>query len=96
MKALFNNTVYFSEMISENMPHSVLLIFLFCFFQAMKTYHTYQTESMQAESKLRAMELQKNKLEQQLAGKNISSNRKLKTFTRQTEKVGSSHVVTDM
>ena len=61
----------------------------------MKTYHTYQTESMQAESKLRAMELQKNKLEQQLAGKNISSNRKLKTFTRQTEKVGRSHVVTD-
>lgn len=43
---------------------------------------------MQAESKLRAMESQKNKLEQQLAGKNIATNRKLKTFTRQTEKVG--------
>ena len=27
MKALFNNTVYFSEMISENMPHSASLIF---------------------------------------------------------------------
>nr|XP_011416165.2 SLIT-ROBO Rho GTPase-activating protein 1 isoform X6 [Crassostrea gigas] len=53
---------------------------------AMKTYHTYQAESMQAESKLRAMESQKNKLEQQLAGKNIATNRKLKTFTRQTEK----------
>lgn len=57
------------------------------FFQAMKTYHTYQTESKQAESKLRTVECQKNKLEQQLAGKNISSNKKLKSWIRQTEKV---------
>ncbi|XP_056000092.1 SLIT-ROBO Rho GTPase-activating protein 1-like isoform X8 [Ostrea edulis] len=53
---------------------------------AMKTYHTYQTESKQAESKLRTVECQKNKLEQQLAGKNISSNKKLKSWIRQTEK----------
>ena len=53
----------------------------------MKTYHTYQTESKQAESKLRSVELQKSKLEQQLSGKNVSNNRKMKSFTRQTEKV---------
>lgn len=55
--------------------------------QAMKTYHTYQTESKQSESKLRTVESQKSKLEQQLQGKNVSSNRKLKSFMRQTEKV---------
>lgn len=53
----------------------------------MKTYHTYQTESKQAESKLKTVEDQKSKLEQQLAGKNMANNRKLKTFIRQTEKV---------
>ncbi|KAJ8302227.1 hypothetical protein KUTeg_021214 [Tegillarca granosa] len=53
---------------------------------AMKTYHTYQTESKQSEAKLRTVESQKSKLEQQLQGKNVSSNRKLKSFIRQTEK----------
>ncbi|XP_069141663.1 SLIT-ROBO Rho GTPase-activating protein 1-like isoform X3 [Argopecten irradians] len=53
---------------------------------AMKTYHTYQSESKQAEAKLKAVETQKSKLELQLSGKNVSNNRKLKSFTRQTEK----------
>ena len=53
----------------------------------MKTYHAYQSESKQAESKLRSVESQKNKVEQQLSGKNITSSRKLKGLERQAEKV---------
>jgi hypothetical protein len=53
----------------------------------MKTYHAYQSDSKSAEAKLNAVETQKAKLEQQLAGKNLTSNRKLKAFYRQTEKV---------
>ena len=53
---------------------------------AMKTYHAYQSDSKSAEAKLNAVETQKAKLEQQLAGKNLTSNRKLKAFYRQTEK----------
>ncbi|ESO99728.1 hypothetical protein LOTGIDRAFT_141691, partial [Lottia gigantea] len=52
---------------------------------AMKTYHAYQSESKQAEQKLRNVESQKNKVEQQLTGKNTSS-RKLKGLERQAEK----------
>lgn len=54
----------------------------------MKTYHAYQSDSKSAEAKLKTVETQKAKLEQQLAGKNATSNRKLKSFNRQTEKVG--------
>ena len=43
----------------------------------MKTYHMYQNESKQAEMKLRNVEGQKQKVEQQLSGKNTTS-RKLK------------------
>ncbi|XP_071121830.1 SLIT-ROBO Rho GTPase-activating protein 3-like isoform X3 [Mytilus edulis] len=53
---------------------------------AMKTYHAYQSDSKSAEAKLKTVETQKAKLEQQLAGKNATSNRKLKSFNRQTEK----------
>ena len=53
----------------------------------MKTYHSYQADSKTAESKLKAVEAQKGKLEQQLAGKNLTSNRKLKSFNRNIEKV---------
>ncbi|KAH9512475.1 SLIT-ROBO Rho GTPase-activating protein 3 [Bulinus truncatus] len=52
---------------------------------AMKTYHLYQNESKQAELKLRNVESQKLKVEQQLSGKNTSS-RKLKGLERQFEK----------
>ncbi|XP_048257474.1 SLIT-ROBO Rho GTPase-activating protein 1-like isoform X4 [Haliotis rufescens] len=52
---------------------------------AMKTYHIYQSESKQAESKLRSVESQKMKVEQQLSGKNTTS-RKLKGLERQAEK----------
>ncbi|XP_013083230.2 SLIT-ROBO Rho GTPase-activating protein 1-like isoform X3 [Biomphalaria glabrata] len=52
---------------------------------AMKTYHQYQNESKQAELKLRNVESQKVKVEQQLSGKNTSS-RKLKGLERQFEK----------
>lgn len=62
---------------------SVIVLLL----QAMKTYHAYQSDSKSAEAKLNAVETQKAKLEQQLAGKNLTSNRKLKAFYRQTEKV---------
>jgi len=64
-----------------------MLYNLMTIIQAMKTYHTYQTESKQAEAKLQAAETQKSKLEQQLSDKNVSNNRKLKSFHRQTEKV---------
>lgn len=53
---------------------------------AMKTYHSYQSDSKTAEAKLKAVESQKAKLEQQLTGKNLTNNRKLKSFNRQTEK----------
>ncbi|RUS79935.1 hypothetical protein EGW08_012279, partial [Elysia chlorotica] len=52
---------------------------------AMKTYHMYQNESKQAEMKLRSVEGQKQKVEQQLSGKNTTS-RKLKGLERQVEK----------
>ena len=52
----------------------------------MKTYHIYQNESKQAELKLRNVENQRIKVEQQLSGKNTSS-RKLKGLERQSEKV---------
>ncbi|XP_059167757.1 SLIT-ROBO Rho GTPase-activating protein 1-like isoform X4 [Physella acuta] len=52
---------------------------------AMKTYHLYQNESKQAELKLKNVESQKQKVEQQLSGKN-SSSRKLKGLERQVEK----------
>ncbi|BFZ10566.1 hypothetical protein BsWGS_13608 [Bradybaena similaris] len=52
---------------------------------AMKTYHLYQNESKQAEMKLRNVESQKQKVEQQLSGKNTTS-RKLKGLERQAEK----------
>ena len=53
----------------------------------MKTYHIYQAEAKQAEAKLRNVESQKAKVEQQLSGKNTTS-RKLKGLERQAEKVG--------
>ncbi|CAG5119867.1 unnamed protein product [Candidula unifasciata] len=52
---------------------------------AMKTYHLYQNESKQAELKLRNVESQKQKVEQQLSSKNTTS-RKLKGLERQAEK----------
>ncbi|BFZ08300.1 hypothetical protein BsWGS_11339 [Bradybaena similaris] len=52
---------------------------------AMKTYHIYQNESKQAELKLKNVESQKQKVEQQLSGKNTTS-RKLKGLERQAEK----------
>ncbi|KAK7503696.1 hypothetical protein BaRGS_00005235, partial [Batillaria attramentaria] len=52
---------------------------------AMKTYHIYQAEAKQAEVKLRSVESQKAKVEQQLSGKNTTS-RKLKGLERQAEK----------
>lgn len=52
---------------------------------AMKTYHIYQAEAKQAEVKLRGVESQKAKVEQQLSGKNTTS-RKLKGLERQAEK----------
>ncbi|GFO43846.1 slit-robo rho GTPase-activating protein 1, partial [Plakobranchus ocellatus] len=52
---------------------------------AMKTYHLYQNESKQAELKLRSVEDQKQKVEQQLSAKNTTS-RKLKGLERQAEK----------
>lgn len=52
----------------------------------MKTYHIYQNESKQAELKLKNVESQKQKVEQQLSGKNTTS-RKLKGLERQAEKV---------
>jgi hypothetical protein len=52
----------------------------------MKTYHIYQAEAKQAEVKLRNVEQQKAKVEQQLSGKNTTS-RKLKGLERQSEKV---------
>ena len=52
----------------------------------MKTYHVYQSDAKQTESKLKNVELQKAKVEQQLLGK-VSSSRKLKGLERQTEKV---------
>ena len=53
--------------------------------QALKTYHVYHSESKQAESKLRSMEQQKMKLEQQGAKGSLS--RKYRTVEKQTEKV---------
>ncbi|XP_041347523.1 SLIT-ROBO Rho GTPase-activating protein 1-like isoform X3 [Gigantopelta aegis] len=53
---------------------------------AMKTYHAYQSESKQAETKLRSVEGQKLKVEQQLSGKNLTSSRKLKRLEREAEK----------
>ena len=53
--------------------------------QALKTYHVYHSESKQAESKLRSMEQQKMKLEQQGAKGSLS--RKYRTIEKQTEKV---------
>ncbi|XP_025107166.1 SLIT-ROBO Rho GTPase-activating protein 3-like isoform X1 [Pomacea canaliculata] len=52
---------------------------------AMKTYHIYQADAKQAELKLRSVESQKTKVEQQLSGKN-STSRKLKGLERQAEK----------
>ncbi|XP_076448200.1 SLIT-ROBO Rho GTPase-activating protein 1-like isoform X3 [Babylonia areolata] len=52
---------------------------------AMKTYHKYQAEAKHAEGKLRSVESQKNKVEQQLSGKNTSS-RKLKGLERDADK----------
>ncbi|XP_076469342.1 SLIT-ROBO Rho GTPase-activating protein 1-like [Babylonia areolata] len=52
---------------------------------AMKTYHMYQAEAKQAEVKLRSVESQKTKVEQQLSGKNTTS-RKLRGLQRQVEK----------
>lgn len=52
----------------------------------MKTYHIYQADAKQAELKLRSVESQKTKVEQQLSGKN-STSRKLKGLERQAEKV---------
>ena len=53
--------------------------------QAMKTYHMYHGESLQAESKLRLVEGQKVKVEQH-AGRGTLS-RKFKNFDKQIEKV---------
>ncbi|XP_035828526.1 SLIT-ROBO Rho GTPase-activating protein 1 [Aplysia californica] len=52
---------------------------------AMKTYHIYQNESKQAEMKLKNVECQKHKVEQQLSGKNTTS-KKLKGLERQADK----------
>ncbi|KAL5014667.1 hypothetical protein ScPMuIL_008937 [Solemya velum] len=59
---------------------------------AMKTYHTYQSESKQAESKLKAVELQKQKLEQQLSAKSQNTSKKLKSLCRQVEKKDSRYL----
>ncbi|XP_064605017.1 SLIT-ROBO Rho GTPase-activating protein 3-like isoform X2 [Liolophura sinensis] len=52
---------------------------------AMRTYHVYQGESKQAEMKLQNVMGQKQKIEQQLAGKG-GTIRKLKSLERQIEK----------
>ena len=49
--------------------------------QAMKTYHEYQSESKQAEAKLKYVQSQKPKYEKQ------KSKKKLKQYEKQVEKV---------
>ena len=50
----------------------------------MKTYHIYHGESKQAETKLRTVESQKQKVEHNVRG---TLSRKFRNYEKQTEKV---------
>lgn len=53
----------------------------------MKTYHSYQAELRQAESKLRTAETQKNKLEQTLPQDKLDRSKKFKLMEKEVQKV---------
>ena len=57
------------------------------FLQAMKTYHEYQSESKQAEAKLKYVQSQKPKYEKQ------KSKKKLKQYEKQVEKVNIVYII---
>lgn len=53
----------------------------------MKTYHSYQAELRQAEVKLRAAEMQRNKLEQSLSQDKLDRSKKYKLMEKEVMKV---------
>lgn len=53
----------------------------------MKTYHSYQSELRQAESKLRAAETQRTKLEQSLSQDKLDRSKKYKLMEKEVMKV---------
>lgn len=55
----------------------------------MKTYHSYQAELRQAESKLRSAEIQRNKLEQSLSQDKLDRSKKYKLMEKEVMKVRS-------
>lgn len=55
----------------------------------MKTYHSYQSELRQIESKLRAAETQRSKLEQTLSQDKLERSKKYKLMEKEVVKVKS-------
>lgn len=53
----------------------------------MKTYHSYQVELRQAESKLRSAEIQRAKLEQTLSQDKLDRSKKYKLMEKEVQKV---------
>lgn len=52
----------------------------------MKTYHSYQAELRQAETKLRSAETQRNKLEQSLSQDKLDRSKKYKLMEKEVQK----------
>ena len=54
----------------------------------MRTYHTYQTEFKNAETKLRNFEAQRSKLEQGIPKEKLEKSKKFKVIEKEIQKVG--------
>lgn len=53
----------------------------------MRTYHTYQTEYKNAETKLRNFEAQRTKLEQVIPQEKLEKNKKFRLIEKEIQKV---------
>lgn len=67
--------------------HEEILRVLHELHTTMKTYHSYQVELRQAESKLRSAEIQRSKLEQTLSQDKLDRSKKYKLMEKEVMKV---------
>ncbi|ODM95340.1 SLIT-ROBO Rho GTPase-activating protein 1 [Orchesella cincta] len=66
--------------------HEDLLKVLHELHTSMKTYHNYQTETRVAEAKLKLVEAQKSKLEQQIPKEKLDKSKKMKLVEKEVQK----------
>lgn len=72
--------------------HEEILRVLHELHTTMKTYHSYQAELRQAETKLRTAELQRSKLEQSFSQDKLERSKKYKLMEKEVMKVSSNIV----